>query len=262
MKERTLCSCTRLRELLIAAGKIKSLIHRRVDSERRVQSVGRGWQLDSYKSNPLGDCTMKDRYLAFPLVLTTVFMLTQVFASDEAQQEPQTPHPSAIPNEHADGEVDRPALVQFIVRHRDQLVGIVLDETDAELVGQWQYSTHTPPYVGIGYLHDQKTGKGKKSVTYRPMLPKAGLYEVRMSHCYNIRRSTNTRVTIGHQNGETSLRINQQQLPEHKKLFRTLGRFRFPKGKGAWVKIATNGTDGKYVIADAMQFIPVNDKQE
>lgn len=205
---------------------------------------------------------MKDRNYLFPLALTTAFLLTQVLASEKVPQERQTPHPSAIPNVHAKGEVDRAELVPFIIRNRDQLVGVILDETDAELVGKWQYSTHTPPYVGIGYLHDQKTGKGKKSVTYRPTLPKAGLYEVRMSHCYNIRRSTNTRITIGHQDGETALRINQQEVPEHKKLFRTLGRFRFSKGTGAWLTIATDGTDGKYVIADAVQFIPVNETTE
>ncbi|MGI9443054.1 MAG: hypothetical protein ACR2N1_11350 [Rubripirellula sp.] len=205
---------------------------------------------------------MKDRNYLFPLALTTALLLTQVLASEKVPQERQTPHPSAIPNVHAKGEVDRAELVPFIIRNRDQLVGVILDETDAELVGKWQYSTHTPPYVGIGYLHDQKTGKGKKSVTYRPTLPKAGLYEVRMSHCYNIRRSTNTRITIGHQDGETALRINQQEVPEHKKLFRTLGRFRFSKGTGAWLTIATDGTDGKYVIADAVQFIPVNETTE
>ena len=205
---------------------------------------------------------MKNRKHLFPLALTTVFLLTQLCASETVPPKRQTPHPSAEPNRHAAGEVDRPELVPFIVNTPDQLDGIVLDETDAELVGKRQYSTHTPPYVGIGYLHDKKSGKGKKSVTYRPTLPKAGFYEVRMSHCYNIRRSKNTRITIGHQDGETSVEVNQQQVPEHKKLFRTLGRFRFSKGTGAWLKIATGGTDGKYVIADAVQFIPVNEISE
>ena len=67
------------------------------------------------------------------------------------------------------------------------LKGIVLDETDAVLKGNWQYSTHTPPYVGIGYLHDQKSGKGEKSVTWTPEIPEAGRYEVRISHCHDVR---------------------------------------------------------------------------
>ena len=65
------------------------------------------------------------------------------------------PHPDAVPNTHAPGEVDRPELVPFIVADPTKLPGIVVDETAAVLVGKWQYSTHTPPYVGLGYLHDQ-----------------------------------------------------------------------------------------------------------
>ena len=171
------------------------------------------------------------------------------------------PHPKALPNLHHPGEVDNPKLVPFIVKSPRSLPGIVVDETAATLIGSWQYSTHTPPYVGVGYLHDQKKGKGKSSVTFTPNLPVAGRYEVRLSHCYNIRRSTNTPVTIRHADGETTIRIDQQQVPKHKKLFRSMGSFRFLAGEKGWVRISTGGTDGKYVIADAVQFLPVADKK-
>ena len=128
---------------------------------------------------------------------------------------------------------------------------------DAKLKGQWRYSTHTPPYVGVGYLHDQKKAKGECSVTWTPDFPASGIYEVRISHCYNIRRSTNTPITIRHADGEFRVRINQQDVPEHQKLFRTIGRFRFEKGKSGLIRISNEGTDGKYVIADAVQFIRV-----
>lgn len=176
-------------------------------------------------------------------------------ASTATQAATQRPHPDALPNPHKPGEVDKPELVPFVVTDMGDLPGIVVDETDAELVGAWRYSTHTPPYVGLGYLHDQKQGKGKSSVTYTPNLPEKGMYEVRLSHCYNIRRSTNTPVTIHHANGETTLRINQQEVPEHGKLFRTIGTYQFQAGKHGWVRISTQDTDGKYVIADAVQFL-------
>lgn len=167
------------------------------------------------------------------------------------------PHPDAVPNTHAPGEVDRPELVPFIAADPAKLPGIVVDETAAVLVGKWQYSTHTPPYVGLGYLHDLKDGKGEKSVTFTPRLPRAGRYEVRLAHCYNIRRATNAPVTIRHADGETALRVNQQEEPAHGRLFRTLGTFRFAAGTNGWVRLATAGTEGKYVIADAVQFLPV-----
>ena len=171
------------------------------------------------------------------------------------------PHPDAAPNTHAPGEVDIPRNVQFIVAATETLPGIVLDETDAVLNGKWQYSTHTPPYVGIGYLHDQNSDKGKKSVTWTPNIPKAGKYEVRLSHCYNVRRATNTPVTIVHTSGKTTIRINQQEVPKHGKLFRSLGVFKFKKGKAGSITISNEGTDGKYVIADAIQLLEHSQKR-
>ncbi|MBL9184188.1 MAG: c-type cytochrome [Verrucomicrobiaceae bacterium] len=174
---------------------------------------------------------------------------------------PLKPHPQALANTHPPGEVDRPEMVRFIVNDPAKLAGIVVDETKAQLTGEWQYSTHTPPYVGLGYLHDMKAGKGLKAVTFTPELPKAGWYEVRLAHCYNVRRATNTPVTIHHADGDTTLRINQQEEPPHDRLFRTLGTFRFEKGRAGWVRISNEGTDPtKVVIADAVQFIPVEKK--
>lgn len=184
-----------------------------------------------------------------------LFLMLMIMLPVSAVEPKLEPHPDAVANTHAPGEVDKPELVPFIVADPTKLKGIVVDETQAKLIGVWQYSTHTPPYVGLGYLHDQKKGKGEKAVIFTPDLPKAGRYEVRLSHCYNIRRSTNTPVTIYHVEGEKTIRINQQQIPAHNKLFRSLGTFRFDQGKSGWVKISNEGTDGKYVIADAVQFL-------
>jgi hypothetical protein len=63
-------------------------------------------------------------------------------------------------------------------------------------------------------------------------------------------------VTIHHADGETTVRINQQEEPEHGRLFRTLGTFRFEAGKRGWVRISNEGTEGKAVIADAVQWLP------
>ncbi|MCA9178543.1 MAG: xanthan lyase [Planctomycetales bacterium] len=206
------------------------------------------------------------RYRFYPpgcwLALLTMTALVGSAVADEPEPRTESrpvlrPHPEAIANTHDPSEVDKPELVPFIVKDSRALPGIVVDEMEAKLVGKWQYSTHTPPYVGLGYLHDQKSGKGERSVIFTPNLPAEGLYEVRLSHCYNVRRSTNTPVTIHFADGERTIRINQQETPPHGRLFRTLGTFRFEAGKQGWVRISNEGTDGKYVIADAVQFLPV-----
>lgn len=167
-------------------------------------------------------------------------------------------HSNAIPNSHAPGEVDEMSLVPFIVTNLQTLPGIVMDDTDAEITGDWQYSSHTPPYVGRGYLHDRNADKGQKSATFRPSIPAAGKYEVRISHCYNVRRATNTTVTIHHADAEFVIVINQQEEPAHDRLFRTLGTFRFTAGTENWIRISNDGTDGKYVIVDAVQLLPAD----
>lgn len=174
------------------------------------------------------------------------------------QPQKLVPHPKALKSIHPPGEVDRPEMVKFVVADPAVLAGIVVDETGAELEGEWQYSTHTPPYVGLGYVHDMKAGKGAKSVTFTPELPEAGWYEVRLAHCYNVRRSTRTPVTISHADGNSTMRINQQEEPAYGRLFRTLGTYRFEKGRAGWVRISNEGTEpDKVVIADAVQFLPV-----
>lgn len=190
------------------------------------------------------------------LALAVVFAASISFAAEPTATKLK-PHPDAVPNEHPPGEVDVPELVPFIVADPSKLPGIVVDETAATLVGKWQYSTHTPPYVGLGYLHDMKSGKGEKSATFTPELPDDGWYEVRMAHCYNVRRSTTAPVTIRHADGETTLRINLQEPSPHDKLFCTLGTFRFKKGREGFVRITNDGTDVKHVvIADAIQWLP------
>ncbi len=166
-------------------------------------------------------------------------------------------NPAALANIHPPGEVDNIERVQNVVVDATSLPGIVVDDSEATLVGAWQYSSHTPPYVGRGYLHDMNAGKGEKSATFTPVISIDGEYEVRLSHCYNARRATNAVVTIKHAAGETTLQIDQQETPEHDGLFRTVGRYRFSAGRSGWVRFSNEGSTGKYVIADAVQFLPV-----
>ncbi|MDF1812877.1 MAG: chondroitinase-B domain-containing protein [Verrucomicrobiales bacterium] len=169
-----------------------------------------------------------------------------------------SPHPKATPGTHSVGEVDNLDRTAWTIPSPQSAGGIVLDETAAVLEGEWQYSTHTPPWVGIGYLHDRKEGKGKKSVTWEFSPPQTGRYRVEISHCYNVRRATNTPVTIVHADGEKTIRINQQEEPPENRLFRSLGEFRFEKDRPGTIQISNAGTsDNKVVIADALRFVPL-----
>jgi hypothetical protein len=76
-----------------------------------------------------------------------------------------------------------------------------------------------------------------------------------MSHNSNIRRANAVPVTIRHADGETQVKVNEAKEAPIGRLFRSLGTFRFKKGRSGSVIIGTAGTEGKYVIVDAVQFL-------
>ncbi|NNM29641.1 MAG: DUF1549 domain-containing protein, partial [Akkermansiaceae bacterium] len=139
------------------------------------------------------------------------------------------------------------------------LAGLVLDDTRAELTGEWTPSTSVPSYVGAGYIHDNHGKKGEKSALFRPAIPASGEYEVRVSYSSGPNRSANTPVTVGHADGESTVRINQKKPAKHGRLLHSLGTFRFVAGKKGFIRFDTAGTEGA-VIVDAVQLLPPGTK--
>jgi hypothetical protein len=135
------------------------------------------------------------------------------------------------------------------------LLGITVDDKEAKLVGTWKPSVFSRPYVGEGYIHDDKTGKGEKSATFTPKLPKAGEYEVYVSYTATKGRSTKTPVIVKSAEGEKTVIINQEEAPKLDNLFRLVGKFKFSAGSDNSVTISNKDTDG-YVIVDAVRFVP------
>ena len=113
-------------------------------------------------------------------------------------------------------------------------------------------------FVGDSYLHDENSDKGKKVIRYEAKLPKAGRYEVRMSYTSRDNRATNVPVIIHHSEGKSTVTVNQRRRPGLDNGVHTLGIYSFASDKPATVEISTADTDG-YVIADAVQWIPVNE---
>ena len=139
------------------------------------------------------------------------------------------------------------------------LEGIVVDDLKAIKTGKWKSSTHTPGYVGSGYHHDDNTGKGNKSVTYRANIKKEGKYDVQVSYTDGPNRSKKTPITVMHADGEQKIYIDQTKPPKILGSFSSLGVFRFEQIERDVVQITTEGTEG-HVIADAIRLIAIEDK--
>lgn len=136
-----------------------------------------------------------------------------------------------------------------------KLPGIVIDDTQAVLKGDWAYSASTGVFVGDGYLHDGNDGKGEKTARFPVKVDKAGKYRVRLSVAANPNRATNVPVTIRHAEGEAKATVNQQAKPDADGCV-TLGEYSFKPDVDSYIEISNAGTQG-HVTADAVQFTPV-----
>lgn len=138
------------------------------------------------------------------------------------------------------------------------LPGVVVDDADAQLTGEWKQSIHVSPFVGTGYLTDNDSDKGEKSVRFVPQLPKAGRYHVLIAYTSGVTRATAVPITVHSADGDKTILFDERIKPPGETPFRLLGTFRFAGGRDGWVTISTHGTRG-YVIVDAVQFLSEED---
>lgn len=134
------------------------------------------------------------------------------------------------------------------------LAGVVIDDDEATLTGEWARSQSTGKFVGQGYRHDNDFRDGRLTAKFETQLPKEGIYEVRMSYSQNPNRATNVPVKIAHAKGIETVRVNERLPPGIDGLFVSLGKFEFAKEQPAIVEVSNDKTDG-HVIVDSVQWV-------
>jgi hypothetical protein len=139
----------------------------------------------------------------------------------------------------------------------NKLPGIVVDDSKARKVGDWKESQYVSTYIGAGYLHDDSSGKGEKTLTFQPELPEAGKYEVWLAYTSSSNRAKSVPVTILSADGEKSLKVDMQAVPPIDGRFLSLGQYRFERNGQGFVMISNEGTSG-CVTADAVVFLPID----
>ena len=139
------------------------------------------------------------------------------------------------------------------------LAGVIYDNDDAELVGEWTESTFSSNRFGANYVHDDQKNKGKNKIIFRGSLPESGTYEIRFAYNASGNRAANLPLTVIAQDGKHKVTLDQTKAPGIGGLFQPVGRFTFEKGGDCEVIVETHGTEGRYVIVDALQFIAVKD---
>lgn len=145
---------------------------------------------------------------------------------------------------------------------------LVIDDSEAELVGDWLKTTYTKPFHGNGYVHDQNRNKGKCEIRF-PGPPNAGRYEVRIAFTAGGNRASNVPVelNLGSSNKGTEmpsgdapsqvvrLVVNQRESVAIEPYWHSLGVFDFCGDQRTSLIIRNTGTDG-FVLADAVAYLP------
>jgi hypothetical protein len=136
----------------------------------------------------------------------------------------------------------------------DELPGVVVDDDQAKLTGEWRNSTASPTYVGRGYRHDGNARDGAASARFEAKLPRSGRYEVRLAFPPNRNRSAKVAVEVHHAGGHQMVTVNQKDAPPLAGGFISLGVFAFASDQPAAVVVSNTDADG-YVVIDAVQWL-------
>ena len=144
----------------------------------------------------------------------------------------------------------------------DTLSGIVLDDTDAKLSGDWSPSTRFKPYIESGYVFSgdegsDAKGDGKSTATLRFRAPKSCQYQVFMAYSAHPSRAKNVPVTVSSGAFKKTLVVDQSlPLPAGKR-FRPVGTVQLQADVVTVLRVTNANTVG-FVILDALQLLPMD----
>ena len=136
------------------------------------------------------------------------------------------------------------------------LPGLILDDAQAELSGDWERSTNFKPHVGTGYLHDEQRSDGKSRATFRFKGPADGEFELRMAYSAHETRTTRLPVTVVGDGAIQRCTVDQTMALPAGQAFRPIGSLRLRQGVEYTLTVTNQDTKG-FVILDAFQLLPV-----
>ena len=136
------------------------------------------------------------------------------------------------------------------------LPGIVLDDTQAELKGEWSMSTNFKSYIGTGYRHAAQRGDSEAIAIFRFRAPAGGRYDVRMAYSPHETRARKVPIVIQSGVHKTGITADQTLPLPGGEAFRSIGTAELSAECETTITLSTAGTGG-FVILDAIQLIPI-----
>ena len=134
-------------------------------------------------------------------------------------------------------------------------VPILMDDIHAQRVGEWEELSKHRFFIHQGYLRDMGTDKGKKSVIFKPIIRRSGLYEVQIAYPRRPENSTRVPILIRHADGEDTVLVDQTRTPRNGR-FDPVGTFRFEADGLSIITVQTQSTEDGLVLVDAIRLVP------
>lgn len=136
------------------------------------------------------------------------------------------------------------------------LPGIVLDDTDAELEGEWEQSRSFPGHIGKGYRHDRKRGDGQSRASFRFRVPESGRYRLLAAYSAHESRAGKVPVTVTCGASTSRFEFDQREEPPSGNAFREIGTVELTAEEEAVLEVSNRDAEG-FVILDAFQLLPL-----
>jgi hypothetical protein len=133
-----------------------------------------------------------------------------------------------------------------------KLAGIVVDDNEAKLTGDWSTGAGIPGFVGTGYRY---ANGGDDSARFEFKVPAAGKYEVRFLYSPHENRTTAAKATVVSADGEKAVTVNEKVKGPLENGFVSLGTFTFNPATAGAVVVTGGGAKG-HVAIDAVQVVP------
>lgn len=138
----------------------------------------------------------------------------------------------------------------------DDIEGIVVDDLDAQLDGEWFASATNKPFIGKGYLHDNNENKGQCAARFIPQIPATGKYRVELAYKPHETAANRVPIAILTADGVRQVFADlTQPLPDNE-LFTPLGTFNLNEGTETVLTLTNINTTGRVSI-DAVRFIRI-----
>jgi hypothetical protein len=134
------------------------------------------------------------------------------------------------------------------------LPGVVLDDTQAELKGEWKHSSGFKPHLGTGYLHDDKRGDGESSATFSATAPHSGRYNLRIAYSAHKTRAKAVPIAIISGIHRYNVQFDETVPLAPGDAFRSAGIFELSGDQATTITLSNQDTDG-FVIVDAVQLV-------